>query len=166
MQINFEPVFLRMIFLRRPAGLSHLTWAVNIEIFSSFSLYKVPSNERNRISYRLLNLKLFKKKFWKIDNFVGSYVHDPTMFKKFGWNEKSVRSLHNIISYQTCLKKKTSFYLFSNLIYFGQGKATILICCLVTGCHGNSHHPKPYLLLFFLGMLSGYIKISSIKITN
>ena len=62
MQINFEPVFLRMIFLRTPAGLSHLTWAVNIEIFSSFSLYKVPSNERNRISYRLLNLKLFKEK--------------------------------------------------------------------------------------------------------
>ena len=62
MEINFEPVFLRMIFLRTPAGLSHLTWAVNIEIFSSFSLYKVPSNERNRISYRLLNLKLFKEK--------------------------------------------------------------------------------------------------------
>ena len=32
------------------------------EIFSSFSLYKVPCNEQSKISNRLLNLKLFKKK--------------------------------------------------------------------------------------------------------
>ena len=41
-----------------------------------------------------------------------------------------------------------------------QEKATILICCLVTGCHGNSHHPKPHLFLFFLNMLLVHIKIS------
>ena len=68
-------------------------------------------------------------------------------------------SLHNIISYQTCVKR-TSFYLFSNLIYFAQEKATVLICCLVTGCHGNSDHPKPHLFLTFLDILSVHIKIS------
>ena len=84
-----------------------------------------------------------------------------TVQKKLKAMKNLFCSLHNIISYQTCMKK-ASFYLFSNLIYFGQEKATVLICCLVTGYHGHSHHSKS----IFLDMLSVQIKISLIKIRN
>ena len=57
------------------------------------------------------------------------------------------RSLHNIISYQTWVKK-TGFTFFQ--IFWPRE---------VTGCHGNSHHPKLHLFLFFLDMLSVHIKI-------
>ena len=63
------------------------------------------------------------------------------------------------------LWEKIKFLSFSHLTYFGQEKATISICCLVTICHGNSHQPKLFLFLFFISILSLHLIISLIKIT-
>ena len=160
LSLTLNPFFSELYFLgRRPNYLKN-QFSNLYEIFSSFSLYKAPCNEWISSSNKLLNLKIFKKKLWKFDNFEGMYLIAHCS-KKLKAMKNLFCSLHNIISYQTCMKKG-SFYLFSNLIYFGQEKATVLICCLVTGYHGHSHHSKS----IFLDMLSVQIKISLIKIRN
>ena len=85
------------------------------------------------------------------------HVYDCTLFKKIGCNEKFISLIAYYFLPNLCEKNK--FLPFFKLDIFWPGESNYFVFCLVTGCHGNSHHPKPHLFLFFLDMLLVDIKI-------